>query len=236
MCNKCNCVVVWISLDVTLCAIGMKTNFSRLVGCWIFQICWHVECSTLAVSSVKIWNSSSGISSPPLDLFIVMLPKDHLSSHSRISDSRWVITPLWLSRSLGSLLYSSSVYSYPIFSISSVSFRSIPFLSFLVPILAWNIPLVSLIALKRSLVFPILLFSSISLHFSLKKAFLSLLAILWNSAFRKGISFFFSFAFHFLSFLLRQPFCLLHFFFLGLVLITILQTSIHSSSGTVYQT
>ena len=36
--------------------------------------------------------------------------------------------------------------------------------------------------LKRSLVFPILLFSSISLHWSLRKAFLSLLAILWNSA------------------------------------------------------
>jgi len=38
--------------------------------------------------------------------------------------------------------------------------------------------------LKRSLVFPILLFSSIFLHWSLRKAFLSLLAILWNSAFR----------------------------------------------------
>ena len=49
-------------------------------------------------------------------------------------------------------------------------------------IFAWNIPLVSLIFLKRSLVFPILLFSSISLHWSLRKAFLSLLAILWNSA------------------------------------------------------
>ena len=41
-----------------------------------------------------------------------------------------------------------------------------------------------LIFLKRSLVFPILLFSSISLHWSLRKAFLSLLAILWNSAFK----------------------------------------------------
>ena len=38
--------------------------------------------------------------------------------------------------------------------------------------------------LKISLVFPILLFSSISLHWSLSKAFLFLLAILWNSAFR----------------------------------------------------
>ena len=47
-----------------------------------------------------------------------------------------------------------------------------------------NVPLVSLIFLRRSLVFPILLFSSISLHQSLRKAFLTLLAILWNSAFR----------------------------------------------------
>ena len=40
------------------------------------------------------------------------------------------------------------------------------------------------IFLKRSLVFPILLFSSLSLHWSLRKAFLSLLALLWNSAFK----------------------------------------------------
>ena len=38
---------------------------------------------------------------------------------------------------------------------------------------AWNVPLVSLIFLKKSLVFPILLFSSISLHWSHRKAFLS---------------------------------------------------------------
>jgi len=41
--------------------------------------------------------------------------------------------------------------------------------------------------LKRSLGFPIRLFSSISLHYSLRKAFLSLLAILWNSAFNEYI-------------------------------------------------
>ena len=43
---------------------------------------------------------------------------------------------------------------------------------------------ICLIFLKQSLVFPILLFSSASLHWSLRKAFLSLLAILWNSAFK----------------------------------------------------
>ena len=55
---------------------------------------------------------------------------------------------------------------------------------FIEPIFAWNVPLVSLIFLKRSLVFPIVLFSSISLHWSLRKAFFSFLAFLWNSVFR----------------------------------------------------
>ena len=67
---------------------------------------------------------------------------------------------------------------------STASVRSLPFLSFIEPIFAWHVPLVSLIFLTRSLIFPILLFSSISLQWSLRKAFLSLLAILWNSAFK----------------------------------------------------
>ena len=113
-----------------------------------------------------------------------MLPKAHLTSHSRMSGSRWIITPLWLSGSWRSFLYSSSVYSCYLFLISPGSVRCIPFLSFIVPIFAWNVPLESLIFLKRSLVFPILLFSSISFHWSLRKAFLSLLASLWNSAFK----------------------------------------------------
>ena len=104
-----------------------------------------------------------------------MLSKAHLTSHSRMSGSRWVITPSWLSGLWSSFSYSSSVYSCHFFLISSASVRSKPFLSFIEPILAWNVPLVSLNFLKRSLVFLILLFSFISLHWSLKKAFLSLL-------------------------------------------------------------
>ena len=57
-------------------------------------------------------------------------------------------------------------------------------MSFYSAIYTTKVPLVSLIFLKRSLVFPILLFSSVSLHWSLRNAFLSLLAILWNSAFK----------------------------------------------------
>ena len=161
----------------------MKTYLFQSCGhCWVFQICWHIECSTFTASSFRIWNSSTGIPSPPLALFVVMLPKAHLTSHFRMSGSRWVITQLQLSGSWSFL--DSSVYSCHLFVISFASARSIQFLSFVEPIFARNAPLVSLIFLKRSLVFPILLFSSISLHWLLRKAFLSLLTILWNSAFK----------------------------------------------------
>ena len=74
------------------------------------------------------------------------------------------------------------MYSCYLFLISSASVRSIQFLSFIVPIFAWNVPLVSLRFLKTSLAFPILLFSSISLQWSLGKSFLCLLALHlpWN--------------------------------------------------------
>ena len=172
-------------MGLPLFGIGMKTVLFQSRGhCCVFQICWHIWCSTFTASSFRIWNSSTGIPSPPLAFFIVMLSKAHLTSNSRMSGSRWVITPLWLSGLWKYFLYSSSVYSCHYFLISSASVRSISFLSFIEPSFAWNIPLVSLIFLKRSLVFPTLLFSSISLHWSLRKAFLSLIAILWNSTFK----------------------------------------------------
>ena len=89
---------------------------------------------------LSFFTHSTGIPSPPLALFIVMLPnKSHLTLHSRMSESRWVITPLWLSGSWRSFLYSSSVYSCHLFLISSASVRSIPFLSFIVPIFSCSL-------------------------------------------------------------------------------------------------
>ena len=147
-----------------------------------------------------------------------MFPKAHLTSQSRMSDSRWVITPSWLYGSWRSFLYSSSVYSYHLFLISSASVRSVPFLSFFVPIFAWSVPLVSLIFLKRSLVFPVLLFSSISLHCSLRKTFLSFLAVLRNCI-QMSVSFLFSFTSLLSSGICNSSsnnlFFFLHFFLLG---------------------
>ena len=188
--------IVWYfdhSLALYFSGIGMKSDLFQSCGhCWVFQICWHIECSTFTASSFRIWKSSTGIPSSPLPLFVVMLPKAHLTSHSSMSSCRCVddhtIMIIWVMKIF---LLHSSVYSWFLFLISSASVRSLPFLSFIEPIFAWNIPFLSLIFLKTSLVYLILLFSSISLHCSLSKAFLSLLAILWNSAF-KWVYLFFS--------------------------------------------
>ena len=150
----------------------MKTDLFQSCGhCRVFHTCWHTDCSTFTAPSFRIWKSSDGILSPPLALFIVMLSEAHMTLHSRIAGSRWVITPSWLSGSLRSFLYSSSVYSCQLILILSAYVRSIPFLSLTVPIFERNVPLVSVIFLKRSLVFPILLFSSVSLYCSLRKIF-----------------------------------------------------------------
>ena len=162
----------------------MKTDLFQSCGhCWVIQICWHIECSIFTASYFRNWNSSAGIPSPPLALLLLMLPKAHLKSHSKMSGCRWVITPSWLSGSWRSFLYSSSMYSCHLL-ISSTFNRSMPFLPFVVSIFAWNVRLVSVIFLKSPIVSPILLFSSISLQWSLRKTFLSFLDILWNSEFK----------------------------------------------------
>ena len=70
-----NCMVVWSFLALPFFGIGMKTDLSQSCGhCWVFQICWHIKCSTLTASSFSIWNSLARILSPPLVLFVVIVP------------------------------------------------------------------------------------------------------------------------------------------------------------------
>ena len=62
------------SLALPFFWVGMKTDLFQSSGhCWVFQMCWHIKCSTFTASSFRIWNSSTGIPSPPLALFVVML-------------------------------------------------------------------------------------------------------------------------------------------------------------------
>ena len=126
--------ILWHCLSLGL---EWKLTFSSPVATEFSKFAGIFECSTFTASSFKIWNSSTGIPSPPLALFVVMLPKAHLTSHSSMSGSRWVITPLWSSGSCRYFWYSTSFYSCHLFLISSVSVRSVPFLLFIVPIFAY---------------------------------------------------------------------------------------------------
>ena len=172
-----------------------------------------------------------------------MLPKARLTSHSRMSGSRWVITPSWLFGSWRSFLHSSSVYSCHLFLISSASVRSIHTISVLY---------CAHFCMKCSLDISNFLeeISSLS-HSILYLYFFSLfieegLISSWYSqvlCIHMGIYFPFSLAFHF-SFSLAickgpsdNHFAFLYFFFFGMILVTasytMLQISIHCSSGTL---
>ena len=108
--DKRNCVVAW-SFYHCILELEWKLTFSSPVATAEFsKFSGILSVSTSTASYFRIWNSSVGILSPPLALFIVMLSKVHLTSHSRMSGSRWVITPSWLSGSWRPFLY-SSVYS-----------------------------------------------------------------------------------------------------------------------------
>ena len=164
-----------------------------------------------------------------------MLSKAHLTSHSRMSGSRSVITPPWLSELWRSFLYSSSVYSCHLFLISSAS------------VLYYTHFCMNCCSLGISN-FPeeiSSLFYSIFLYFFAlitEEGFISPCYSL-ELCIQMGIPFLFSFTFSFSSFLsyllgtLRQPFCPFAFLFLGDGLTTasctMLQTSVHSSSGTL---
>ena len=101
--------------------LGLEWNWPFPVLWWVFQMCWYMECITFIASYFRIWNSSTEIPLPPIALFVVMLLKACLTLYFRMFGSSPVITPLWLSGSKRSFLYNSSVYSCHHFLISSFS-------------------------------------------------------------------------------------------------------------------
>ena len=70
--DECNCAVVWTFFGIVfLWDWNENWLFQSCGHCRVFQICWQIECITFTASSSRIWNSSTGIPSPPLALFIV---------------------------------------------------------------------------------------------------------------------------------------------------------------------
>ena len=95
--------VVWHfehSLTLSFFGIGMNLIFSSSVVTADFYKFAGVLSVALSGSSLRILNNSAGISSLPHVLFIIMLSRAHLTSHSRMFCTKLVTTPLWLSWSL----------------------------------------------------------------------------------------------------------------------------------------
>ena len=106
-----HCLSLGLEWKLTSSSPVVTAEFSKFPGMLSVELSKH--------HLLRFEIASTGIPSPPLALFVVMVPKAHLTSHSRISGSRWVITPSWLSGSWRSFLYSSSVYSCCLFLLSS---------------------------------------------------------------------------------------------------------------------
>jgi len=66
MWDECNCALVWTFFGIAFFGDWNENwSFQSCGHCWLFQICWHIECITFTASSSRIWNSSAGIPSPP---------------------------------------------------------------------------------------------------------------------------------------------------------------------------
>ena len=124
--NECNCRIIWMLFGIAFLGIGMKIALFQSCGHWSFPSLLAYWVQHFNSIIFRTWNSSAGVKPHPLALFLVRLPKAHLTSHFRISGSRWVTTPLWLSGSLRDFLY-RSVCSCHLFLISSASVKSLPF-------------------------------------------------------------------------------------------------------------
>ena len=177
--NEQNCTVVWTFFGIAFLGLEWILAVASPVAIPEFsKFADIIKCGTLTALSFRILSSSAGIPSLPLALFVVMLPKTHLTSHTRMPGCRWVTKPSWLSGSLRSfctvLLYILTTSSLSLLHLL-VPYCFCPLLyPSLHEIILWYLP----VFLKRYLIILILLFSSISLHCLFKKAFLSSLAIL----------------------------------------------------------
>ena len=171
------------SLALSFFGIGMKIDLFQSCGhCWVFQICWHTECSTFTASCFRIWSSSPGIPSLPPALLIVMLPEAHFTSIPEcLPLGRWSYHHGYLDHKdffCTVLLYILATSSWYHLQLGPYCFCPLLCLSLMKCSLGISNFLEEISSFSHSIFF--LYF----LHWSLRKAFLSLCSILWYSAFK----------------------------------------------------
>ena len=177
--------------------ITWTTALSNSVKLWAMPCRATQDRQVMVESSDKMWSTGEGNGKPgqysclenPLNSMKRQKHRILNGECSRSVGAQYATGDQWKNNSRMNEVIEPKQKQYPVvdgtgdrtkvwcckeqYCIGTWNVRSIPFLSSMVPIFVWNSPLTSLIFLKRSLVFPILLFSSISLHWSLRKPFLS---------------------------------------------------------------
>ena len=91
--DECNCAVLWAFFGIAFLWNGNENwpfpvlwpllNFPNLLAYWMK----HFHSIIFQDLKWLYWNPTH-----PVALFMVMLPKAHLTSYSRMSGSRWMIT------------------------------------------------------------------------------------------------------------------------------------------------
>ena len=131
--DECNCPMVRTFFSTILLGNWDEDLFQSCGYCWVFQICWHIECNVLLTSPFRVLNSSTIILSYPLSLLTTMLPK----SLDFTLQNVW----LWVTDHTTIVIQFIKFFFvqllsvlFPSLLISSPSTRSLQFLSFIVPI------------------------------------------------------------------------------------------------------
>ena len=87
---ECSCAVVWAFFGIAfLWDWNENWPLPVLWSLLNFQMCWYIECSTFTASSFRVWNTSTGIPSPPLALFVVMLRPTWLHIPGYLALGEW---------------------------------------------------------------------------------------------------------------------------------------------------
>ena len=138
--------------------IGMKTDLFQSFGHFmVFQILWHIAVMVLMAPSPPDLNSYIGMSSVPgafLSATAFSACRTSLSSTFGSISKSFGTNSSFMS---GSFLYRFEVYSRHLFLTSSFSVKSLPLSPLTTPTLGTYLPVISLIFLNSSLVFPFLL-------------------------------------------------------------------------------
>jgi len=185
---------IWSPVPLAFLNPAWKSKSSQFIYCW--SLAWRILSITLLACEMSaiVWCLNILWYCPS---FGIRMKTDLFQSYGHY----WVFQICWLIEcstfTASSFRISSSVYSCHLFLISSASVRSIPFLSFIEPIFAWNAPLVSLVLLEIAIFLSCCLLYSLA--FFTVEGFLISPCCSLELCIQMGVSFIFSFAFRFSS-------------------------------------